>query len=162
MKRTRDKTKPVHMKQRFSMKLMWKQKYLLLMSLPFVIWIIVFKYLPLWGWTMAFQDVRPKTFSLPIWKREFVGLEQFIKLFKDPRFYEILRNTIGTSLIGIVMGFFSSILFALFLNEIRQVRFKKMAQTISYLPHFVSWVIIASVAKMFLVVRIFIFESYSL
>ena len=150
MKRTRDKIKPVHMKQRFGMKLMWKQRYLLFMSLPFVIWIIVFKYLPLWGWTMAFQDVRPKTFSLPIWKREFVGLEQFDKLFGDPRFYEVLRNTIGASLIGIAMGFFSSILFALFLNEIRQVKFKKMAQTISYLPHFVSWVIIASVAKMFL------------
>ena len=150
MNNTKKITKPVSMKQKFSMKLMWKQRYLLLMSVPFVIWIIVFKYMPLWGWTMAFQDVRPKTFSLSVWERTFVGLGQFDKLFKDPRFYEVLRNTLGTSLIGIVMGFFSSILFALFLNEIRQLRFKKMAQTISYLPHFVSWVIIASVAKMFL------------
>lgn len=129
---------------------MWKQRYLLLMSVPFIVWLIVFKYLPLWGWTMALQDVRPKNFALPIWERTFVGLDQFTKLFKDPRFYEVLRNTLGTSVIGITLGFFTAIIFALMLNEVRRLRFKKITQTISYLPHFVSWVIIASVAKMFL------------
>ncbi len=51
-------------KEKFSWKLMWKQRYLLLMSMPFLIWLIIFKYIPLWGWTMAFQEVKPKTFAL--------------------------------------------------------------------------------------------------
>ena len=55
-------------KQKFSWQLVYKQRYLLLMSVPFVVWLIVFKYVPLWGWTMAFQDVRPKTFALSVWE----------------------------------------------------------------------------------------------
>ena len=138
------------MKQKFSGKLMWKQRYLLLMSVPFVIWLIIFKYIPLWGWTMAFQDVRPKSFALPIWEREFVGFDNFIKAFTDRLFGQTLLNTIGTSIIGIALGTCAAIFFALMLNEVRFVKFKKVTQTISYLPHFVSWVIIASIAKMFL------------
>ncbi len=68
-------------KQKFSWQLVYKQRYLLLMSVPFVVWLIVFKYVPLWGWTMAFQDVRPKTFALSVWEREFVGLGNFTKAF---------------------------------------------------------------------------------
>ena len=137
-------------KQKLTWSLVWKQRYLYLMSVPFVIWLIIFKYVPLWGWTMAFQDVRPKSFALPIWEREWVGLGQFEKLFSSTKFYEVLRNSLGISLIGIVFGFVSAIGFALLLNELRIIKFKKITQTISYLPHFVSWVIIASVAKMFL------------
>ena len=76
---SRKKTKKAQVgKQKFSWNLMWKQRYLLAMSLPFVIWLIIFKYIPLWGWTMAFQDVKPKTFALSFWEREFVGFENFI------------------------------------------------------------------------------------
>ena len=137
-------------KQKFSMQLMWKQRYLLLMSLPFVIWLIVFKYIPLWGWTMAFQDVKPKTMTLPVWQRPFVGFDNFIKAFQDRIFAQTLINTIGLSILGIAIGTIMAILFALMLNEIRFVKFKKVTQTISYLPHFVSWVVIASIAKMVL------------
>ena len=137
-------------KQKFSMQLMWKQRYLLLMSLPFVIWLIVFKYIPLWGWTMAFQDVKPKTMTLPIWQRPFVGFDNFIKAFQDRIFTQTLINTIGLSILGIAIGTIMAIVFALMLNEIRFVKFKKITQTISYLPHFVSWVVIASIAKMVL------------
>lgn len=144
------KLQNVTIKQKFSWRLMWKQKYLLCMSVPFVIWLIIFKYIPLWGWTMAFQDVRPKSFALPIWEREFVGFANFIKAFTDRLFAQTLLNTIGTSIIGIALGTSAAILFALMLNEIRFQKFKKITQTISYLPHFVSWVIIASIAKMFL------------
>lgn len=136
--------------QKFSWNLMWKQRYLLLMSVPFLIWLIIFKYIPLWGWTMAVQDVRPKSFGMSIWERDFVGLDHFITLFKDQKFIQILINTLGISAIGIVLGFFSAIIFALLLNELRFIKFKKITQTISYLPHFVSWVIIASIAKAFL------------
>lgn len=137
-------------KQKFSWQLMYKQRYLLLMSVPFVVWLIVFKYIPLWGWTMAFQDVRPKTFALPVWQREFVAFDNFTKAFTDRLFKQTMLNTIGTSILGILLGTVMAIIFALMLNEIRFVKFKKMTQTISYLPHFVSWVVIASIAKMVL------------
>ncbi|MDE5823209.1 MAG: ABC transporter permease subunit, partial [Lachnospiraceae bacterium] len=123
---------------------------LLLMSVPFVIWLIIFKYIPLWGWTMAFQDVRPKTFAVPIWEREFIGFDNFTKAFTDRLFKQTLINTIGTSILGILLGTVFAIIFALMLNEIRFIKFKKVTQTISYLPHFVSWVVIASIAKMVL------------
>lgn len=137
-------------KQRFSLNLMWKQRYLLMMSLPFVIWLIIFKYIPLWGWTMAFQEVKPNTFALPFLERKFVGFDNFVKAFTDRIFGQVMINTIGISLIGLVVGTLASIVFAVMLNELRMTRFKKLTQTVSYLPHFVSWVIIASIAKMLL------------
>lgn len=137
-------------KQKFSLALMWKQRYLLLMSVPFLIWLIIFKYVPLWGWTMAFQEVKPNSFALPIWERKFVGFDNFIKAFTDRLFPQTMINTIAISIIGIALATFAAIVFALLLNEICFSRFKKVTQTISYLPHFVSWVIIASIAKMLL------------
>ena len=137
-------------KTKFSLNLMWKQRYLLMMSVPFVIWLIIFKYVPLWGWTMAFQEVKPGTFALPVWEREFTGFSNFIKAFTDRLFAKTMINTIGISILGIAIGTVTSIFFALVLNEICFTRFKKITQTVSYLPHFVSWVIIASIAKMLL------------
>lgn len=142
--------KEIVIKQKFSWKLMWKQRYLLMMSVPFVIWLIIFKYVPLWGWTMAFQEVKPNSFALPIWEREFVGLKNFTKAFTDRLFSQTMINTIGISILGIALGTVMAIIFALMLNEICFSRFKKVTQTISYLPHFVSWVVIASIAKMIL------------
>lgn len=143
-------SKPKAIKQKFSWQLMFKQRYLLLMFVPFVIWLIIFKYVPLWGWTMAFQDVRPKTFAVPVWERDFVGFDNFSKAFTDRLFKQTMINTIGTSILGILLGTVCAIIFALMLNEIRFIKFKKVTQTISYLPHFVSWVVIASIAKMVL------------
>lgn len=144
------KKKEVQVKPKFSLHLMWKQRYLLAMSLPFVVWLIIFKYIPLWGWTMAFQEVKPGTFALPVWEREFVGFGNFIKAFTDRLFAQTMVNTIGLSLLGIAISTITSIFFALVLNELCFTRFKKITQTVSYLPHFVSWVIIASIAKMLL------------
>ena len=144
------KQKKQNLKEKFSWNLMWRQRYLLAMSVPFVIWLIIFKYVPLWGWTMAFQDVKPGTFALPVWERPFVGLDNFVKAFTDRLFPQTMINTIGTSLLGILLGTVCAIIFALMLNEIRFLKFKKVTQTISYLPHFVSWVVIASIAKMVL------------
>ena len=144
------KKKEAQVKTRFSLNLMWKQRYLLAMSLPFVVWLIIFKYIPLWGWTMAFQEVKPGTFALPVWERKFVGFDNFIKAFTDRLFGQTMINTIGLSLPGIAISTITSIIFALVLNELCFTRFKKITQTVSYLPHFVSWVIIASIAKMLL------------
>lgn len=134
-------------KTKLSLTTLWKQRYLLIMSIPFVIWLIIFKYIPLWGWTMAFQDVKPATFNKPIFQRQFVGFDNFIKTFKDRLFTQTMINTLGVSIIGIAVGTVAAIIFAVMLNEMKFLRFKKVTQTISYLPHFVSWVIIASIAK---------------
>ncbi|MDD7389943.1 MAG: ABC transporter permease subunit [Lachnospiraceae bacterium] len=146
----KSKTKAQVSKAKFSWKLMYKQRFLLFMSVPFVIWLIIFKYLPLWGWTMAFQEVKPNSFALPVWERKFVGFDNFIKAFTDRIFGQVMINTIGISILGLVIGTVAAIVFALFLHEICFTRFKKITQTVSYLPHFVSWVIIASIAKMLL------------
>ncbi len=141
------RAKEIRKKQRITAGLVWKQRYLLMMSLPFVIWIIIFKYIPLWGWTMAFQEVKPATFAIPIWQRPFVGFQNFIKAFEDRLFAQTMINTLGISLLQIVVGTLVAISFAVLLNELVFTRFKKLTQTVSYLPHFVSWVIIASIAK---------------
>ncbi|OKP67911.1 MULTISPECIES: sugar ABC transporter permease [Paenibacillus] len=124
----------------------WKsvlqQKYLYLMSLPFVIWVFVFSYVPLWGWLMAFQNYKPiKSFRDQKW----VGLKNFKELFHDERFYLVLRNTLAMSGLGLVFGFVVPIIFAVMLNELRGSVFKRTVQTISYLPHFVSWVVVGGI-----------------
>lgn len=112
------------------------------MVVIFVVWLIIFRYVPLWGWLMAFQDYKPWK---PITDQEWVGLEQFVELFKDRDFYRSMRNTVAMSLLGLVVGFPIPIALALLINELGNKRFKRVVQTISYLPHFVSWVVIASI-----------------
>ncbi|MEB5480535.1 sugar ABC transporter permease [Shouchella clausii] len=119
-----------------------QQRYLYAMSLPFVAWVFVFHYLPLFGWTMAFQDYRP---GLAFFEQNWVGLKHFIELFQDERFYLVLRNTLVMSILGLLVGFTFPILFAVLLNEARAKLFKKTVQTVSYLPHFVSWVVVAGI-----------------
>ncbi|QJC51108.1 sugar ABC transporter permease [Paenibacillus albicereus] len=119
-----------------------KQKALVLMSVPFVIWIFIFKYVPLWGWTIAFQHYRP---NLGMLEQEWVGLEQFRFLFSDDSFLRVLRNTLAMAVIKLVLGFFTAIGLAILLNEVRIAFFKRAVQTISYLPHFISWVVAANI-----------------
>ncbi len=120
-------------------KLLGKQKMLILMSLPFVLYIILFRYIPLWGWTMAFQDYKPyKSFA----QQDWVGLKWFIQLFTEKEFLLSLRNTVGMSLISTALGYITAILIAVFLNEVRIIGIKRFVQTVSYLPHFLSWVIV--------------------
>ncbi|WP_407671701.1 ABC transporter permease [Paenibacillus guangzhouensis] len=123
-------------------KTMLQQKYLYMMSVPFVIWVFVFSYVPVWSWLMAFQKYRP---GKSIFEQKWVGFDNFIELFQDERFYIVLRNTLGMSVMGLIAGFTVPILFAVLLNELRQQLFKRFVQTISYLPHFVSWVVVAGI-----------------
>lgn len=124
----------------------WKtvlqQKYLYLMSLPFIIWMFVFSYLPVWGWLMAFQNYKP---AKDFFDQKWVGFDNFVQLFQDDRFYLVLRNTLAMSFMGLVAGFVVPIFFAIFLNELGGKYFKRVVQTISYLPHFVSWVVVAGI-----------------
>ncbi|MCR2803321.1 ABC transporter permease [Paenibacillus soyae] len=119
-----------------------QQKVLVLMSVPFLLWLFVFKYVPLWGWLTAFQNFKPhKSFS----EQKWVGFDQFKILFSDESFYRILRNTFVMSSIKLVLGFVTAITLAILLNELRNIIFKRVVQTISYLPHFISWVVAASI-----------------
>ena len=120
-------------------KLLGKQKMLILMSVPFVLYIILFRYIPLWGWTMAFQRYKPQ---LKFSEQEWVGFKWFIDLFKSEEFLLSLRNTVCMSLISTALGYITAILIAVFLNEVRIVGIKRFVQTVSYLPHFLSWVIV--------------------
>nr|WP_144928595.1 sugar ABC transporter permease [Paenibacillus bovis] len=123
-------------------KVFFQQRYLYLMSIPFVILVIIFNYFPLWGWTMAFQNYKP---GFPIMEQEWVGLKHFVELFSDDRFYRVLRNTLAMSIMGLSIGFVVPIIFAVLLNEVRLSFFKRIVQTITYLPHFVSWVVVAGI-----------------
>lgn len=125
-------------------KKIWKnQNELILFSIPFVIYTLIFNYAPLTGWAMAFQNYRPGKGG--ILQQEWVGLANFKFLFSDDNFLKVLRNTLAMGTINLILGFFFSILFALMLNEIRQTKVKKVIQTISYLPHFLSWIIVTGI-----------------
>ncbi|WP_019533732.1 ABC transporter permease [Paenibacillus ginsengihumi] len=118
------------------------QKALLVMSLPFLVWLFIFKYMPLWGWTMAFQDYKiARSFA----EQQWIGLATFRKMLTDDYFWLVLRNTIVMSFIQIVLGFVTAITLAILLNELRNLVFKRVVQTISYLPHFISWVVAANI-----------------
>ena len=109
------------------------------MSLPIILYVILFAYVPLWGWTMAFQNFKP---ARDFFSQEWVGLKWFVFLFEDPVFLRTVRNTLMMSLINTSLGFVTAIGFALLLNEIPRWWFKRTIQTVSYLPHFLSWVIV--------------------
>lgn len=127
---------------RYFFKTLYKQKTLVFMSIPLVIWLIIFKYVPIWGWTMAFQDYKP---HLSFWEQEWVGFQHFEFLFTDKVFYEVMRNTLAMSLIKLVFEFVTAITLAILLNELKNIIFKRVVQTISYLPHFISWVVASSI-----------------
>lgn len=124
---------------------LYEQKQLFFITFPFFVLILIFNYAPLWGWLMAFQNYRP---HLGIAKSQWVGLENFKILFSDAAFYSALRNTMAISALKLVLNFSSAIMLALMLNEVRNIYFKRVVQTISYLPHFVSWVVAANIVLM--------------
>jgi len=128
---------------------LFEQRYLLLLSFPFVIWLFIFCYGPLIGWLMAFQDYKPQ---LGWFHSPWVGLKNFIDLFKAPLFYRSMQNTLAMSFLMLVFGTVTAITFAVLLNEIRYLPFKRFTQTVSYLPHFVSWVVVSAIITQMLAI----------
>lgn len=124
-----------------------QQKELIIISFPFVIYMFIFAYLPLWGWSMAFQDYK---LGRSVFEQKWAGLKHFELLFLDERFLRVLRNTLAMSTINLILGFTTAIALALLLNEVKNKLFKRSVQTISYLPHFLSWVIAAGIVSMVL------------
>ena len=121
-----------------------RQWQLLVLSIPMLIYILIFNYSPMWGWITAFQDYKPK---LGISGSKFVGLKNFEWLFNRPDFLQSIRNTLGMSIINLVFGTIAAIVLAVLLNEVRNTRFKRTVQTVTYLPHFLSMVIVVGMAQ---------------
>ncbi len=125
-------------------KRLWLQRQLMLMSVPMLLYILLFNYFPIWGWITAFMNYNP---AKPLFSNEWVGMKNFIWLFSKPEFIRAIRNTFAMAAINLVFGFVFPITLALFLNEIRTRRFKRSVQTVTYLPHFLSWVIVVGIAQ---------------
>ncbi|MBR2948823.1 MAG: sugar ABC transporter permease [Lachnospiraceae bacterium] len=124
-----------------------KQYALVLMFIPVVVYFAVFKYIPMGGIVMAFKDYKIRQ---GIWGSDWCGLENFTKLFATNTFARAVENTLEISLLRIICGFPVPIILALLLNEVNNEKFKKAVQTITYLPHFISWVVLAGLFQQLL------------
>ena len=120
------------------------QRELWLLCVPIILWVLVFCYYPLYGLLIGFVEYQP---GLEIWQSKWVGLKYFEGFITKPIFGQLLRNTLAMSTLGLTVGFVVPILFAFSLNEIGNLRIKKLTQTASYLPHFISWVVAGSMIK---------------
>lgn len=118
------------------------QKELQIMALLGVLWMIIFNFIPMYGVVIAFKKYN---IIKPISDAPWVGLKYFKEFFQDENFWIVMKNTMGISFYKLLIGFPLPIIFALFLNEITSVRLKKFVQTVSYLPHFLSWVILGGI-----------------
>lgn len=124
-----------------------KNKELFILFLPVLVFYIVFCYIPMGGIVIAFKDYK---LMQGIWGSPWAGFDNFRELFSTPSFYEILGNTVWISILRLVVGFPAPIILALLLNEVKHSGYKKVVQTVSYLPHFLSWVILAGVFQQLL------------
>ena len=127
-----------------------KDRYLYLIFLLPFLYFLVFHYLPIYGVIIAFKNYKV---ALGIWGSKWVGLQYFIEFLTDPYAWKLIRNTMLLSLYSIVFGFPMPIILALLLNEIRVSSFKRVVQTVSYLPHFISVVVVAGDDRAVLVQR---------
>ena len=127
------------------------QRELILMSVPLLLYKILFSYVPIVGWTMAFQDYKPAIRSM--WKQKWVGFDNFVKLFtgiNGERFIRDIFNTLGQSILTLALGYVFAITLALLMNEMKNGPFKRIVQNISYMPHFLSWIIVAGMVSVML------------
>lgn len=125
---------------------------LYLMILPVVVYYVIFSYLPMSGVLMAFKDYRSvlgQSFLQNLIQSEWVGFKNFQQFFSSINFWKVLRNTINISLQSIIVGFPAPIILALLLNELRSVKYKKVLQTVTYLPHFISLVVVCGMIRAF-------------
>lgn len=117
----------------------WKQRYLMILTLPAVIWLLIFNYIPMYGLIIAFQEYSPAQGYI---HSPWLGLDNYRELFNDPTFMDSLTTTLKISVYKLVFGFPAPIILAILLNELRSQRFKKFVQSLSYLPYFISWVFV--------------------
>ncbi len=121
---------------------MWNYKWVYLMLLPVIIYFIVFKYVPMYGIVLAFKDYN--VFK-GIMESPWVGFKIFQKIFANKNFWNSIRNTFSLNLLTLAVSFPLTIIVSLMINEVMHTRLKKIVQSILYLPHFISWVVVASI-----------------
>ncbi|MCG7213183.1 ABC transporter permease [Paenibacillus mucilaginosus] len=119
-----------------------RDRWLYLMLLPGIAYFIVFKYVPMYGVTMAFQDYKP---HLGMLNSPWVGMKHFERFFAEPQFWMLFRNTVLLAVYNLVFFFPMPIILALMLNEVRSGGYKRFVQTLIYIPHFVSWVVVVGI-----------------
>ncbi|MBE1440729.1 putative aldouronate transport system permease protein [Paenibacillus sp. OAS669] len=124
-----------------------RDKWMYLLLLPGILYFLIFKYVPMWGVMLAFKNYQPFTGFM---NSEWVGLDHFRDFFQNPDFGRLLRNTLLLSLYNLVFFFPAPIIIALMLNEVRKEFYKRTIQTLIYVPHFISMVIVASISYVFL------------
>ncbi|AEE17892.1 ABC transporter permease [Treponema brennaborense] len=151
MKQKTEKSAPVLLNKKTFRRRLREEKYLQFMALCGVAWMLVFNYAPMYGILIAFK--KNYRITVPLFSGQFLqsewaasgGFQHFINFFKDEEFSSVMTNTLGISLLKLCINFPLPIVFALMLNEVRNQRFKKAIQTISYLPHFLSWVVLGGI-----------------
>ncbi|MFQ9511011.1 MAG: ABC transporter permease [Lachnospiraceae bacterium] len=134
------RAKVIRQNKKIIRKQIYEYRWVYVLGMPGLVLLLLFSYLPMRGLIMAFQDYNP---HLGILGSPFVGLRHFKTLFQDPKFYNMLKNTLIISGLSL-LTFPAPIILALILNEVRNAKFKKFIQTSIYLPHFLSWAIVAS------------------
>lgn len=134
-----------------------RDKWMYLLLLPGVLYYLIFKYVPMWGVLLAFKNYQP---FAGFWRSEWVGFEHFRLFFDNPEFFMLLRNTLLLSLYNLLFFFPVPIILALLLNEIRISLYKRTIQTLIYVPHFISMVIVASLTYVFLTTQGGVVNAY--
>lgn len=125
----------------------WKDRYLLLLFLPCLVYYILFKYVPMWGVLISFKDFKP---FIGFADSQWVGVKHYLQFFASPDAVRIIRNTLLLGVYSLIWSFPMPIIFALALNEVTKMRFKKFVQTVSYMPHFLSAVVVCGMITTFL------------
>ncbi|WP_240548199.1 ABC transporter permease [Paenibacillus lignilyticus] len=124
---------------------LWKrvrrERQIWLLCIPMIAWVLTFSYYPMYGLLISFQNYVPGHSMFSNW----IGLDNFVRFFKEPDFLQIMRNTLVISFLNLVVGFPAPIILALLLNELRGRLFKKTIQSLSYIPYFISWVVVANI-----------------
>lgn len=124
----------------------YKYRHIYIILLPTLIFYLVFCYVPIFGTLIAFQDF---SITKGILGSKFVGMKNFIDFLTNYKFWQLLRNTLSINIYGLIFGFPAPIIFALLLNEIKNQHYKRTVQTITYMPHFISTVVISSMILTF-------------
>ena len=122
-------------------KRIWQHRVIYLFILPAVVWFLIFNYYPMYGLLLAFKNYK---YNLGILGSPWVGVKWFRKFLLDRSFWQIIRNTLSISVLKLVFGFPMPIIMALMLDSLRNQKFKRVIQTISYMPHFISWVVVSA------------------
>lgn len=120
----------------------WAYRFYYLLALPGILYFIIFHYIPMLGIVIAFKDISPFGGIQGIIEAPWVGFQHFQRFFRSIFFWDVVQNTLVISGLKLLLGFPAPILFALMLNEVVHTRVKRLVQTISYLPHFISWVVV--------------------